>query len=114
MVLVSIATVLLLNLAQLAQSIQLPAGYDTIWTTQSLNSAGSMPLGGGDVGLNVWAESGTSRSLDLAILLSYLPRVFICFNIRSRRHIVLYCEKWCIRREQFSSEIGSRSTSHEP
>lgn len=41
-------------------AIQLPAGYDTVWTTQSNNSAGSMPVGGGDVGLNVWAEDGIS------------------------------------------------------
>lgn len=40
------------------QSIKLPSSYDTVWTTQSSNSAGSMPVGGGDVGLNVWAESG--------------------------------------------------------
>ena len=29
---------------------------DFIWTTQSANSSESMPLGGGDVGLNVWVE----------------------------------------------------------
>lgn len=40
------------------QAIRLPSQYDTVWTTQSVNSAGSMPVGGGDVGLNVWAESG--------------------------------------------------------
>jgi hypothetical protein len=28
------------------------------WTTQSLNSSGSMPCGGGDIGLNVWVEKG--------------------------------------------------------
>lgn len=41
-----------------AFAITLPDGYDTIWTTQSLNSAGSMPVGGGDLGLNVWVENG--------------------------------------------------------
>jgi hypothetical protein len=46
-------------LTQSVLAIQLPAGYDTVWTTQSNNSAGSMPVGGGDVGLNVWAEAGT-------------------------------------------------------
>ncbi|KAL4981591.1 Six-hairpin glycosidase-like protein [Aspergillus falconensis] len=44
--------------AQRGQSVVLPTRYDTIWTTQSNNSAGSMPLGGSSVGLNVWAESG--------------------------------------------------------
>lgn len=29
-----------------------------VWTSQSDNSAGSMPCGGGDVGLNVWVEKG--------------------------------------------------------
>jgi len=29
-----------------------------VWTSQSENSAGSMPCGGGDIGLNVWVEKG--------------------------------------------------------
>ena len=29
---------------------------DLVWKTPSLNSAGSMPCGGGDIGLNVWVE----------------------------------------------------------
>jgi len=32
--------------------------YDPLWNTQSANAAESMPLGGGDVGLNVWVEDG--------------------------------------------------------
>lgn len=34
--------------------------YDAnvVWTSQSENSAGSMPCGGGDIGLNVWVEKG--------------------------------------------------------
>jgi len=28
------------------------------WTTQSLNSSESMPVGGGDIGLNLWVEKG--------------------------------------------------------
>ena len=31
---------------------------DYIWTTPSLNSAGSMPCGGHDIGMNVWVENG--------------------------------------------------------
>lgn len=40
------------------KGITLPSSYDTVWTTQSNNSAGSMPVGGGDIGLNVWVEKG--------------------------------------------------------
>ena len=29
-----------------------------VWTTPSLNSSGSMPCGGGDIGLNIWVEKG--------------------------------------------------------
>jgi hypothetical protein len=29
-----------------------------VWNSQSENSAGSMPCGGGDIGLNVWVEKG--------------------------------------------------------
>ena len=31
---------------------------DYVWTSPSLNSAGSMPCGGHDVGMNVWVEDG--------------------------------------------------------
>ena len=32
--------------------------YNVVWTSQSKNSAESMPCGGGDIGLNVWVENG--------------------------------------------------------
>ena len=35
---------------------------DVVWNSQSRNSSGSMPCGGGDIGMNVWvhaAEAGT-------------------------------------------------------
>ncbi|KAL1970104.1 hypothetical protein VTN77DRAFT_6509 [Rasamsonia byssochlamydoides] len=48
-----------LLLWQLAAAITLPDSYNVVWTTQSRNSSESMPLGGGDLGLNVWAENGT-------------------------------------------------------
>ena len=31
---------------------------DYVWTSPSQNSAGSMPCGGHDVGMNVWVEDG--------------------------------------------------------
>ncbi|MCI0512241.1 DUF5703 domain-containing protein [candidate division KSB1 bacterium] len=31
--------------------------YNEIWTTPSQNSSGSMPIGNGDIGLNVWVEA---------------------------------------------------------
>ncbi len=31
--------------------------YNVVWTSQSKNSGGSMPVSGGDIGLNVWVES---------------------------------------------------------
>lgn len=40
----------------IAQHKQVEANL--IWTSQSDNSAGSMPCGGGDIGLNVWVEKG--------------------------------------------------------
>lgn len=39
-------------------SAQTISGYSVKWNTQSENSAGSMPCGGGDIGLNVWVENG--------------------------------------------------------
>lgn len=32
--------------------------YNPVWTTQSANASESMPLGGGDIGANVWVEKG--------------------------------------------------------
>ena len=29
---------------------------DVVWNSQSRNSSGSMPCGGGDIGMNVWVE----------------------------------------------------------
>ena len=43
--------------AQSAAVNQLDA-YNITWTTQSRNASGSMPCGGGDIGLNVWVEQG--------------------------------------------------------
>ena len=44
----------------LSAKAQLPVldDYNQIWTTQSNNSSESMPLGGGDIGMNVWVEKG--------------------------------------------------------
>ncbi|NCI48195.1 hypothetical protein GWC94_16190 [Sediminibacterium sp. WSJ-3] len=32
--------------------------YNMVWTSQSRDASGSMPCGGGDIGLNVWVENG--------------------------------------------------------
>jgi hypothetical protein len=48
-------SVLITN-ALFAQSF--PSNYDLQWNTQSSNASGSMPCGGGDIGMNVWVEDG--------------------------------------------------------
>ena len=35
-----------------------PERYNVVWDTQSLDASESMPVGGGDIGLNVWVEDG--------------------------------------------------------
>ena len=32
--------------------------YNVIWTSPSVNHLGSMPIGNGDIGLNLWVEAG--------------------------------------------------------
>ncbi|KAF2327972.1 DUF5703 domain-containing protein [Flavobacterium ginsenosidimutans] len=51
---------LLLLFTTLCLKAQIPAldNYNQIWSTQSNNSSESMPLGGGDIGMNVWVEKG--------------------------------------------------------
>jgi hypothetical protein len=44
--------------SQMAHAQQEIAKDNVVWTSQSNNSAESMPVGGGDVGLNVWVEKG--------------------------------------------------------
>lgn len=44
--------------SQIAHAQQEIAKNNVVWTSQSNNSAESMPVGGGDVGLNVWVEKG--------------------------------------------------------
>jgi hypothetical protein len=47
----------------------LPTSYDVAWTTPGVNgSADSMPLGGGDIGINTWFENG---KLPISALLLY-------------------------------------------
>ena len=56
-----ISTFLIIAAGLMAASSVMAADYvpkDYVWTTQSLNSAGSMPCGGHDVGMNVWVENG--------------------------------------------------------
>jgi hypothetical protein len=43
-----------------------PDACNVVWTTPSRDSSGSMPLGNGDVGVNVWVEAGG----DLVLLIA--------------------------------------------
>jgi hypothetical protein len=47
---------LLFSLTTQAQKCADPSSYNVVWNTPSDDSFGSMPLGNGDVGLNVWVE----------------------------------------------------------
>lgn len=49
---------LLLAAGARAQTRNTPAAYNVDWTTPGPDSAASMPLGNGDIGLNVWVEPG--------------------------------------------------------
>ncbi len=56
---------------------EVPDEYNVTWDTQSQNSSESMPLGGGDIGCNVWVEKGkiylyVQRSGSLAETNQYL------------------------------------------
>jgi hypothetical protein len=40
-----------------AQSADILDSYNVVWDSQSSNPSESMPVGGGDIGLNVWVEN---------------------------------------------------------
>jgi len=42
------------------------AAYNVVWLTPSINSLGSMPLGNGDIGMNVWVEGNGDLYLYLS------------------------------------------------
>ena len=50
----SLAALLLASVASLTANVPV----DFVWDSMSENSSASMPVGGGDIGLNVWAEDG--------------------------------------------------------
>jgi hypothetical protein len=52
---------LLLSLSTRIYASILPSSYDVVWDKPGKNqSADSMPLGGGDIGVNAWSENGSS------------------------------------------------------
>lgn len=53
-------TVFFFLISTLLTKAQIPVleNYNQVWTIQSTNSSESMPLGGGDIGMNVWVENG--------------------------------------------------------
>lgn len=52
-------SIILLSICLLNVHAQVKQAIDNlVWTSQSDNAAGSMPCGGGDIGLNVWVEKG--------------------------------------------------------
>jgi len=49
---------LLFSFIAVITKAQQQTNYNIVWTTQSKNASGSMPCGGGDIGMNVWVENG--------------------------------------------------------
>lgn len=54
------------NLSLTASKARYPAKYNLIWDSPSNGAAGSMPLGNGDIGLNVWADQEGNVNFYLA------------------------------------------------
>ena len=46
------------GLSAATEGDSLPSVCNVVWTSPSKDSSGSMPLGNGDIGLNVWVEGG--------------------------------------------------------
>ena len=54
---------------------------DVVWNSQSRNSSGSMPCGGGDIGMNVWVE-------DDDVFVSGLPPIRLPAGVISARRFI--------------------------
>jgi len=54
----SLLSLVLLICFSIKAQIPTLKNYNQIWTTQSNNASESMPLGGGNIGVNVWVEQG--------------------------------------------------------
>ena len=50
--------IMILLFSSLSDAQTLPVTYNVVWNSQSKNASESMPLVGGDMGCNVWVESG--------------------------------------------------------
>lgn len=79
----------------------LPTSYDVAWTRPGVNgSADSMPLGGGDIGINTWFEDGKLlSSLTLKIQTCGKPALAATFQLippflqrlsRTKLQVVVY------------------------
>jgi alpha-L-fucosidase 2 len=55
--LVVAAAVIISGAARPSMAAAVATDYNVVWTTPSTNSQGSMPLGNGDLGVNVWIEN---------------------------------------------------------
>lgn len=49
---------MLMSNSLVAQATPFDRSYHVVWNTPSKNASESMPVGGGDIGCNVWVESG--------------------------------------------------------
>jgi len=57
---------LFLKVSPATSQTSYPGHYNVVWNTPSKNSAGSMPIGNGEIGMNVWVEENG----DLLLLIS--------------------------------------------
>jgi hypothetical protein len=84
----------------------LPASYDVVWDRPGINgSADSMPLGGGDIGINTWYENGKP-------VLNYVSshNAFPCLNRRTHFHAKLLIYSYTV--EQAPSSCTSPRAGH--
>lgn len=87
---------LLLSIAGFAQPNKNISQYNVVWDTPSEGSMGSMPLGNGDIGLNVWVEKNGDllfyiSKVDAFDFRHYLPKLG---RIRIKMEPALQIEKF--------------------
>lgn len=66
------------------------ASYNVVWDLPSKDSSGMMPIGNGDIGLNVWVEDGGDMRMSMECWRKSSPKTSDRFLADQKDRVVWY------------------------